>query len=238
MKFSPIFACTICFILTASPAFSYSKDELLGKVNVKNNTGFAAVPARYSSRSGLYLRADAQKDFILMAEAAARDGIKLSVISAFRSFDEQKSIWEAKWHRYQKEMSAGNEAISRKILLFSSMPGTSRHHWGTEVDLNSLENSYFEQGYGKKVLEWLNDNAHKYQFFRPYTPKGIERPYGYEEERWHWSYLPLARPMLVSWTNQLSDYDIKGFTGSETALQVGMVKHYILGISPDCLPYD
>ncbi|NJK84501.1 MAG: M15 family metallopeptidase [Saprospiraceae bacterium] len=39
-----------------------------------------------------------------------------------------------------------------KILKYSSMPGTSRHHWGTDIDLNSFSNSYFEQGEGKKYM--------------------------------------------------------------------------------------
>ena len=44
----------------------------------------------------------------------------------------------------------------KEIMKYSSMPSTSRHHWGTDIDLNSLENSYFEKGEGKKYsIGWL-----------------------------------------------------------------------------------
>jgi len=49
------------------------------------------------------------------------------------------------------------------------MPGTSRHHWGTDVDLFSLDNKFFESGDGKIWYSWMVQNAAKYGFCQPYT---------------------------------------------------------------------
>ena len=65
------------------------------------------------------------------------------------------------------------------------MPGsTSRHHWGTEIDIHSLKNGDFADGEGLKIYEWLTTHAEDYGFYQPYTAEqGYE-----EEEKWHWSY--------------------------------------------------
>jgi len=49
------------------------------------------------------------------------------------------------------------------------MPGTSRHHWGSDVDLYSLEDIDFLKGNGKIIYQWLTDNAASYGFCQPYT---------------------------------------------------------------------
>ncbi len=50
------------------------------------------------------------------------------------------------------------------------MPQASRHHWGTDVDINSVEPEYFESGQGLKEYTWLQENAWKFGFCQPYTP--------------------------------------------------------------------
>ena len=57
------------------------------------------------------------------------------------------------------------------ILTYSSMPGTSRHHWGTDIDFNSLENSYFDAGDGLKVYEFLKRCGEELGFMQVYTSK-------------------------------------------------------------------
>jgi LAS superfamily LD-carboxypeptidase LdcB len=109
------------------------------------------------------------------------------------------------------------------------MPGTSRHHWGTDIDLNSLENSYFEVGEGLKVYQWLLQHAHEFGFCQPYTSKATGRT-GYEEEKWHWSYTPLSVPLLQQYMNTITLEDISGFQGSETAAQLDVINTYVAGV--------
>ena len=114
------------------------------------------------------------------------------------------------------------------------MPSTSRHHWGTDIDLNDLNNSYFERGSGAKIYQWLTANASTYGFCQVYSPLGKERPAGYQEEKWHWSYTPLSKPMLNDANGLLTDKKITGFSGSEYATSFGIVKNYIFGVDPSC----
>jgi Domain of unknown function (DUF4157)/D-alanyl-D-alanine carboxypeptidase/Zinc carboxypeptidase len=82
------------------------------------------------------------------------------------------------------------------ILQFSALPGTSRHHWGTDVDFNSITNAEWEPPVaGKKgdnhfaLRQWLEKNASSAGMIQSYTPG---RTGGYGEEPWHYSYAPIA----------------------------------------------
>ena len=113
------------------------------------------------------------------------------------------------------------------------MPMCSRHHWGTDLDLNSLENSYFSSGKGLKIYEWLTKHAPDYGFCQVYTNKKINNRTGYEEEKWHWSYMPIARQNLMRYNKTVKITDIKGFLGWETASEVNIIEAYVNGIQ-DC----
>jgi zinc D-Ala-D-Ala carboxypeptidase len=119
-------------------------------------------------------------------------------------------------------------------LKYSSMPGTSRHHWGTDMDFNALTNEFFDKGKGKKIYTWLVANAHKYGFCQTYSAMGSDRTTGYQEERWHWSYTPISIRLTEIAKARIKDDMISGFLGSETALEIEVVEKYILGISPKC----
>jgi zinc D-Ala-D-Ala carboxypeptidase len=119
-----------------------------------------------------------------------------------------------------------------KILEFSAMPGSSRHHWGTDMDLNNLTNEYFDTSAGKKIYDWLTQHASTYGFCQPYS---AGRTKGYHEEKWHWTYMPLSKPLTEFAKTHLTDAQIQGFLGSGTATSIEIVKHYILGISTLCL---
>ena len=86
------------------------------------------------------------------------------------------------------------------ILTYSALPGTSRHHWGTDIDFYSptllapneklqLEPWEYQQG-GPfyKLTSWLNENSAQYGFYFPYNKyRG-----GIAYEPWHLSFFPLA----------------------------------------------
>ena len=217
-------------------------DYCMGRFEPKNNSDFELIPIKYADRKGMYLRKDVLAAFIQMYDAAEKDGISLQIRSATRNFDYQKGIWERKWTG-ATTLSDGtnvatdiNEPIAKalKILEYSSMPGTSRHHWGTDIDLNAFNNAYFESGQGKKVYSWLVQNADKYGFCQPYTPKGKDRPHGYNEEKWHWSFNPLSREITSFAENNLKNSMISGFKGAETAEEIDVIAKYVLGINNRC----
>jgi zinc D-Ala-D-Ala carboxypeptidase len=176
-----------------------------------------------------------------MRTAAAAAGVRLVILSATRNFDRQKIIWEDKWTG-KRQVNGGNLSLTVQdpkqraltILRYSSMPGTSRHHWGTDMDLNAFENDYFASGQGLKEYQWLQAHAAEYGFCQPYTAKGEDRPDGYEEEKWHWSYVPLSRLYLVAYTAKVNPADIQGFAGAAVAADIEVIRKYVLGVNTAC----
>jgi len=220
---------------------SMSKEYLLGKIDPKEDVLFSLIERPYTIKSNTYLRKEAYQAYKKMYAAAAKDGLNLRIVSAFRSFRHQKSIWEAKWTGVRKVLGAdlskkypNAEARAKVILLFSSMPGTSRHHWGTDVDIYSVEDNDFQSGKGKKIYEWLTKNAPNFGFCQVYTPKPETRNSGYEEEKWHWSYLPLAKDFLLEYQKQITYHDIEGFKGDRVAKKIKVIEYYVFGINPNC----
>ena len=88
-------------------------------------------------------------------------------------------------------------------------------------------------GKGKEEYEWLVKNANDFGFYQVYTTKENGRT-GYNLEKWHWSYVPVARRLTNLYAKKLTDADITGFEGSETAQSIGMIEKYVLGINPVC----
>lgn len=219
-----------------------TEDYLMGKFVPTKHPDFVKIAAAYASTNNMLLRKEAYEAFLKMYAAAKKEGIELRIISATRPFAHQKRIWEAKWKGVRK---VDGQDLSKtipdpaqralKILEFSSMPGTSRHHWGTDIDLNDLNNVYFAKGKGKKIYDWLSQHAAEYGFCQPYSPKGAERPDGYNEEKWHWSYLPIAKQLTDQYRLRIQNKKIQGFAGAEAAEEIDVVKKYVLGINKECL---
>lgn len=206
--------------------YSYDSNFILGKFNYKKDTTFTKVNKIHSSKT-LYIDKEVYSSFIKMFNHAKKEHINLKIISGTRNFYEQKSIWERKWKKYN-DLKQINRAL--KILEYSSMPSTSRHHWGTDIDLNNLNNSYFEAGKGKKEYDWLVKNASIYGFHQVYTSKKDGRK-GYNMEKWHWSYLPLSQKYLTFYNNNIQPQDISGFKGASLATELNIIQMYVNGIN-------
>lgn len=222
---------------------TFDLDYLRGRFEPVEHPDFTAVDPRLTDRDGTYyLRKDVAEAFTRMEEAAAQDGVELRIVSATRNFNRQKQIWEAKWNgdRLLEGVEKAPEVYpdpaerASAILRWSSMPGTSRHHWGTDIDINRFTNDYFEQGRGLREYEWLQAHAADYGFCQPYSPKGEARPFGYNEEKWHWSYMPVSLELTNLARNQLKAEQVDGFAGAEVAVQLQVVSRYVLGISELC----
>lgn len=185
-----------------------------------------------------YLRKEVVQALKSMYDGFRQDhpDIPFTVVSTTRPYNHQKAIWSAKWEgrspvsgRLLPAEVDNPLQRARKILEYSSMPGTSRHHWGTDFDINTLQNEYYDSYPGSVVYGWLKDNAASYGFCQPYT---AGRDGGYNEEKWHWSYRPLAAPMLADWIRLFGE-EIQGdFPGSEVALPLS--REYVETVDPAC----
>jgi LAS superfamily LD-carboxypeptidase LdcB len=215
---------------------------LLGKVDASSNPLFVKVHPHHANREGIYLLSEVYEAFKTMQDAAKRDGVRLIIMSGFRNFEHQKRIWNNKWNGSQllegniKATEIVNE-VERitEILKYSAMPGTSRHHWGTDIDLNSLSNSYFESGQGKKILTWLKENAADFGFYQPYTKFGESRNRGHMEENWHWTYLPISKKYFEAYIETVTYEDLQGFGGDYLAKKVEVIENYVMGINREIL---
>ena len=221
----------------------YSREALIGKIRPSKLSEFVLVEAPYTTRSSVYLRREAFQAFQAMHHAAAKQGVRLEILSGFRSFWHQSSIWLAKWDG--KRLVRGSDLSqthphpqdrAAEILKYSAMPGTSRHHWGTEVDLNAFSNRYFEVAgsEGAKVYAWLQQNARSFGFCRVYSEVGPNRPKGYLQEKWHWSYQPIAYPMQQAYERSIHHQDLNGFPGSDQVEGLHVLEHYVQGVDPAC----
>lgn len=218
-------------------------DYLSGRFNPASHEKFvslqkAGVPERGYPK---YLRKEAAEDFKKLIAAFKKDhpNIQLYITSATRPFISQKGIWEAKFNGSRKvggkdlsKTIPDHKERSRKILQYSSMPSTSRHHWGTDLDINSLNPAYYTYGEGKIIYDWFEKNAAKYGFCQPYK-NYEERKGGYFDEPWHWTYTPLAKQLLSDWNRYYDEGKINAsFAGSKAAYN--LAPEYVNTINPDC----
>jgi LAS superfamily LD-carboxypeptidase LdcB len=158
----------------------------------------------------------AVEPFLEMRAAAAADGIDLVPVSSFRDFARQAAIWNAKFRGERTLLDRDGEPLDPSglggaelidtILLWSALPGASRHHWGSEIDV--IDAAAVPPGYRVELVprefaagaiferldRWLERHMSRFGFFRPYvTDRGGVRP-----EPWHLSYAPVSVPALAA----------------------------------------
>lgn len=127
-----------------------------------------------------FLEKNAAKAFMHMQYAARENGVWLIVISAFRDYQRQQTLFEKQTARFGSETEAAK---------WSAPPGYSEHHTGYTVDLgDGMErdqdlNSHFDR---TSAFRWLQANAGQYGFelsFSPHNPDGVSY------EPWHWRFV-------------------------------------------------
>ncbi|MEX0447239.1 M15 family metallopeptidase [Xenorhabdus sp. SGI246] len=180
------------------------------------------------------LQFDATKAFLAMQRDAARAGFKLQPASSFRDFTRQQTIWNEKFRGQRPVLDVNSQLlditqmtegeICEAILRWSALPGASRHHWGTELDIYDpfllpqgkqllLEPwEYEDGGYFEPLSHWLTENMSRYDFYRPFTHATVR---GVAYEPWHISYWPLSHEAECLFNEQIlldvwQDRDIAG----------------------------
>lgn len=184
--------CFICLLLfsckgQAQDTTIISAEELVGKKR----------PELFGNE--YFLRKEAHESFAQMQEAAAKDSIKIYVVSSYRGFEHQKKLWNKKFKKAIDEGLTKEQALAR-CIEYSAIPGTSRHHWGTEVDLIDLnrpvlespleQKEFAEGGNFEKLYNWLRTHANEFGFYVVYDTNPIRKGFYYEP--WHYSFIPLS----------------------------------------------
>jgi len=184
--------------------------------------------------------------FNKMQIAAKKDGIDLKIASAHRAYDRQKLIWNTKFKKFTTEFNLKPNQAVYEIIRFSTIPGTSRHHWGTEIDI--IDNNYPDEedvliakkfqkgGVFFKVKNWLNINSEKFGFYITYNNDPNRK--GFEHEPWHYSYAPVSKKMLSLFLKSdlkkvIKKEEIKGSEYFTDDFIEKYKKEYILDINKD-----
>lgn len=123
--------------------------------------------------------------------------------------------------------SLSNDQKQREILTTSSAPGISRHHQGTEFDLLSTTPRDFEAGQTfASAYQWLQANAVAFGFIQSFEPEATFMALGYTEERWHWSYYPIAQALLEFARNHLTDIETRLLAAWGTAPEFSFIRDH------------
>ncbi|MDO9182688.1 MAG: M15 family metallopeptidase [Bacteriovorax sp.] len=156
-----------------------------------------------------------------LINAAKTAGLDLAITSSFRSYEAQKLIWNEKCQGLRAVLDSNSQPIDLAnkskteilflILRWSAIPGGSRHHWGTDLDIYDqkaisadykiqlIPSEYEEHGPFVDLNNWLNQNMQKFGFFKPYLLDNG----GIAPEPWHISFRLLSDKFLESYTYEV-----------------------------------
>ncbi|MBQ4835913.1 MULTISPECIES: M15 family metallopeptidase [Pseudoalteromonas] len=146
--------------------------------------------------------------------AAKSAGFDFTIASSYRDFHRQSMIWNAKFSGQRPVLDQNNDTVDisalseakvvEAIMLFSALPGTSRHHFGSDFDVyasnylqpeQSLQLEPWEYQFDGPFYDfacWLDSSLQKFGFFRPYDKfRG-----GVAEEPWHISHIETSKTMM------------------------------------------
>ena len=161
----------------------------------------------------LSLHPDAAAALEALRRSARRAGLDPWPVSGFRSVGRQLAVWNAKYRgerplldRRGRPLHGADLDVGARvtaILCWSALPGASRHHWGTDIDLidraalarmsgpgpQLVAAEYADDGPFAALAAWLERNARRFGFYRPYR---VDRG-GVAPEPWHYSFAPAAR---------------------------------------------
>ena len=229
----------LCFLLFGwqSQIASLPQNELIGQGNPQLTEGL-----------GYRLRPEAALAFERMKTAAQQDGISIQVVSSYRNYAHQNRIWERKFKRFRESGYTPTQTI-QKIIAYSTIPGTSRHHWGTDLDLIDangvttgdvlVPSKFHGDGPFCKFKEWMDLHAKTYGFYLVYTDTPMRK--GFKYEPWHYSYAPLSKSYLKAYQKLdirtvLTDNVLMGSDSFTSTFITAYKNENVLDINPELLP--
>ena len=229
ISFFFLIASSLC---CAQSSPSFETEQLLGKKEISlTGDDYQLLP-------------QAATAFEQMKVAAKKEGLEIKVVSSFRSYQRQRAIWNRKYKANAKAGLSPQKNI-QKIIEYSTIPGTSRHHWGTEIDIIDgaippegdvlLTRKFHNSGPYEPLRKWLEAHAQDYGFYCTY-PNDSERP-GFSYEPWHYSYAPLSQPLYKAYLKldlqeALSDLDLDGSKYLDQTFLMSYRESHIKGINP------
>jgi LAS superfamily LD-carboxypeptidase LdcB len=197
-------------------------------LSVEQLTGRACSHVMEVPQLACTLQPATAQAFLGLRTEALKSGIDLVPASTFRDFGRQLSIWNDKYYGRRALLDAAGRPLDAKrlsdqqivdaILLWSALPGASRHHWGTEIDVidraalpageqaRMVPQDYRDGGVFEKLGRWIPQHCADFGFFLPYD---VDRG-GVQPEPWHLSYAPVSNQALRALTVEVLEDAISG----------------------------
>ena len=227
---------------------SYSNMNLSQKYDLKNLMG---IDDSHIVGDTIKLEQNTLIAFNKMHEAALQDGIDIKIVSGFRDFERQMLLWNNKYKKYTTEYRLSPTKAIEEIIRFSTIPGTSRHHWGTEIDIidasderykdeeDVLLTEKYENGIFTKLKRWMDTNSERFGFYLTYVNDNSRK--GFEYEPWHYSYKPVSIELLNIFINNdigsiISTTSMEGKEFISKDFIQKYIDEYVKGVNPILLP--
>lgn len=151
-----------------------NKNLRLSEQYIPNN--LETINKEYTSGNKQLVK-EAKNALELMLQDAKKNNLNIRVISAYRSYNYQKVLYD------NYCLKDGIE----KADTYSARPGHSEHQTGLVIDVDNYKTNYENFEYTKE-FEWMQNNSYKYGFILRY-PKNKENITGYIYESWHYRYV-------------------------------------------------
>ncbi|KAF7766598.1 hypothetical protein PUND_a2452 [Pseudoalteromonas undina] len=201
-----------------------------------------------------FLHTNIVNDFVALQSAAASAGFDLCIASSFRDFNRQSAIWNAKFSNKRVVLNKAQQAVELNslsdiekctaIMLYSALPGASRHHLGTDLDIfdkRAVSNDYELQltpdeyqhgGPFAELSQWLDTHLAEFGFYRPYQ----HDLGGVAPELWHISHIAQSEQLMRHLSvevlhNCIKESDLLGKDAILTHLPA-LYERFVLNVSP------
>ncbi len=179
-----------------------------------------------------------EHDLLALKQAADNAGFEFNIASGFRDYQRQCTIWNNKMSGQSVILDSNSQPLDshglsdgqkvQAILRWSALPGSSRHHWGSDFDVFDrealpdgetlkLEPWEYLDGHQSEFYQWLKTHLAEFGFFFPYR----QDLGGVSPEPWHISHRATAQSCLAALTPKLLAEQISQtpFLGAEYVLE-------------------
>lgn len=173
---------------------SVPKERLLLNRKYKLPDGYVPPLSQAVAGSGVYLHSKVAPHYQEMYNAAAKEGIYLTPVSGYRSYERQERNFDNQIQTYRNQ-GMDKVTATQKAAEIRLLPGTSEHNAGLAMDICSLSTSFDQT----KEFRWLQNHAHEYGFILRY-PANKTNVTKITYEPWHYRYVgvDIARQLKSS----------------------------------------
>lgn len=191
---------------TAIPASAQNERKQILLVNKKNviSEDFVPeplidiVPFVSASKNEIYLQKEAALKYIEMVEEMKTQGISLTAVSGYRTYQYQSVLYINKAN-YYKQYYSEKEAFEKAGRVVAP-PGASEHQTGLAIDVSvsSIDYALDSRFQDTKAYKWLKENCYQYGFIIRY-PQDKKEITDIIFEPWHLRYVgaPYAEEIYI-----------------------------------------